>query len=473
MHKAEALFFVCAWLLGLALPLPRPAAAASPADPLVNVPGCTATGGQVTPGIVAETTRAKPTPAAEQALDVVAEAYVKLALAVGQHDPDYVDAYYGPPEWKQQAERTKMPLAELTATAQALSKQLQAVESARLQGLLRLRHNFLAARLRSVEGRISLLAGRKLPFDEESKLLYDVVLPEFPAGHFEAIRARLDKLLPGEGPLADRLERFENRFVVPKDKVEAVMRATIAECRRRTRAHIGLPENETFKLELVTGRSWGAYNWYKGGAQSVIQINVDLPFRMVQAFGLSAHEGYPGHHVQGVLLEQKLVRERGWIEFQIYPLFSPETVVSEGAADFGIELVFPLEERVKFAREVLFPLAGLDSADAARYFEVLHLAEFELPATGRHILRRWLDGRLGRKESLRLLSAEALVPRARAEKWLEFAQHYRAYLATYGAGYRLVKNYVEARSGSVAQDARRWEVLRDLLSAPMTPADLR
>src|SRR6185503_2353828 len=44
----------------------------------------------------------------------LAERYVRLVLAVGQHDPDFVDAYYGPPAWKQQAEQQgKLPLTEL------------------------------------------------------------------------------------------------------------------------------------------------------------------------------------------------------------------------------------------------------------------------------------------------------------------------------------------------------------------------
>ena len=44
MHKVGAWSFICVGLLGLALLLPRPAAAAWPTDPLVNVPLCTATG---------------------------------------------------------------------------------------------------------------------------------------------------------------------------------------------------------------------------------------------------------------------------------------------------------------------------------------------------------------------------------------------------------------------------------------------
>jgi hypothetical protein len=37
---------------------------------------------------------------AADGMNAVAERYVHLVLALGQHDPDYVDAFYGPAEWK-------------------------------------------------------------------------------------------------------------------------------------------------------------------------------------------------------------------------------------------------------------------------------------------------------------------------------------------------------------------------------------
>ena len=37
------------------------------------------------------------------ALDEEAERYVRLALQLGEYDPDYVDAYLGPEEWAQAA----------------------------------------------------------------------------------------------------------------------------------------------------------------------------------------------------------------------------------------------------------------------------------------------------------------------------------------------------------------------------------
>ena len=52
-------------------------------------------------------------------MSTIAERYVRLVLAVGQHDADYVDAYYGPPEWKAEAERRKLPLADIDARGRA------------------------------------------------------------------------------------------------------------------------------------------------------------------------------------------------------------------------------------------------------------------------------------------------------------------------------------------------------------------
>src|SRR5919197_5896966 len=59
------------------------------------------------------------------AMNAVAERYLKLVLALGQHDPDYVDAFYGPAEWKTQAEKEKKSLDDVAAEAAQLLQQLR------------------------------------------------------------------------------------------------------------------------------------------------------------------------------------------------------------------------------------------------------------------------------------------------------------------------------------------------------------
>src|SRR5262245_66669580 len=50
-------------------------------------------------------------------MNALAERYVKLVLALGQHDADYVDAYYGPQEWRTEAATAKRTLADIDRDA--------------------------------------------------------------------------------------------------------------------------------------------------------------------------------------------------------------------------------------------------------------------------------------------------------------------------------------------------------------------
>ena len=64
--------------------------------------------------------RVDPVDRPKEPMDTIAEQYVKLVLAVGQHDADYVDSFFGPPEWKTEAERQKLPIAQIDAEAERL-----------------------------------------------------------------------------------------------------------------------------------------------------------------------------------------------------------------------------------------------------------------------------------------------------------------------------------------------------------------
>ena len=166
--------------------------------------------------------------------------------------------------------------------------------------------------------------------------------------------AALEAKLPGTGPLLDRYDAFRSRFVIPRERLDATFKAAIDGCRARTLQHITLPPGESFTVEYVTGKSWSGYNWYQGNYRSLIQVNTDLPIYADRAIDLACHEGYPGHHVYNVLLEKNLVRDRGWVEFSVYPLFSPQSLIAEGTANFGIDVAFPAggAPRVRAARDL-------------------------------------------------------------------------------------------------------------------------
>jgi hypothetical protein len=413
------------------------------------------------------------------------ERYVRLVLAVGPHDADYVDAYYGPQQWKQDAEAEKASLAGIAARAGALGRDLSAaVPPAGAGELVRLRHGYLSRQLEALIARAAMLSGTKLSFDEESKALYDAVAPHRSEAEFQQVLADLDRILPGprdaatrgvEGPgggqLADRLEAFRSGFVIAKEKLDATFKAAIEGCRSRTLRHITLPAGESFTVEYVTGKSWSGYNWYQGDYRSVIQVNTDLPIYVDRAIDLACHEGYPGHHVYNVLLEKTLVRDRGWVEFSVYPLFSPQSLIAEGTANFGIDVAFPRPERLDFERQVIFPAAGLTPSGVAQYYEVLALVD-RLSYAGNEAARRYLDGEITAAAAADWLVKYGLYSRPRAEQRVRFFDQYRSYVINYNLGKDMVAHYIESRGGTPADPERRWAEFERLLSSPRLPSGL-
>lgn len=400
-------------------------------------------------------------------LSPIAERYVQLVLAIGQHDASYVDAYYGPPQWQADAASAKLSLQqigdELAATlARLASAEVSADQETQLRAIN------LRTQLLAMQARVAMLGGIKLPFDEESARLYDAVSPHHTRAWYEAIVAQVAGLLPGEGPVSERLQQFRQQFVIPPDRLQAVMQAAIEAGRERTLQHIALPPEEDFVLEFVTDKPWSGYNWYKGNYQSVIQINTDLPIYIDRAVDLGCHEAYPGHHVYNVLLERDLVRGKGWMEYCVYPLYSPQSLIAEGTANYGIELSFTDDERLAFEQQVLFPLAGLDPALAPRYLAVNRLLA-RLAYADNDIARQYLDGSLSRGEALEWLVNVRLYPAEKAAQRLQFYDAMGAYVINYNLGQDMAREWVERQGATPTQ---HWAAFRELMSSPRTPTAL-
>jgi hypothetical protein len=405
----------------------------------------------------------------------VATRYVKLVLAVGQHDADYVDAYYGAPALRKEAESTKLSLAEIDARAAVLE-----ADAAKTplppwnddQELWRLRKQYLQRQLGALRGRVAMLQGKRLSFDEESQVLYDATAPVHRESEFAEVMGALEKRLPGDGPLITRYEKFKAAFVIPKDRLDSVFQAAIRACRERTIKHVTLPKDESFTVEYVTGKSWSGYNWYQGNYRNLIQVNTDLPIYIDRAIDLACHEGYPGHHVYNVLLEQHLVRDRGWIEFTVYPLFSPQSLIAEGTANFGIDVAFTRDDRLAFERDVLFPLAGLPASRVQEYYDLMALVD-RLSYAGNEAARRYLNGQIDARGAAEWLERYALMPRARAEQRVKFFDQYRSYVINYNLGKDLVRAFIERRVSEDPSPSRKWQEFAALLSSPRLPSGLR
>ena len=412
----------------------------------------------------------------ESKMNGIAEQYVKLVLETGEYYPGYVDAYYGPKEWLPTKDTSyeidSTIINSLNQKTDDLLNKLESLKDYKATEIETLRYRFLYKQLLSVKGMILIIAGGTFPFDQEAKILYDADPPHFTDDHFQKILDKLDKLVPRTGNLQKRVNAFRNKFFIPNDKLDTIITTAINECRRRTLKHIVLPPNENFKVEYVKEKPWGAYNWYKGNYFSLIQINTDLPADIDRAIGLASHEGYPGHHVFNVLLEKNLVKNRNWVEFSVYPLFSPISLLAEGTANYGVNVIFPGNDRTEFERKVLFPLAGLNTADADLYYKILNLLK-ELSYAGNEAARNYLDGKRTKDQTIAYLQKYLLFTKEKAEKRLAFIEQYRSYAINYNLGEDIVKNYIEKNGGTIENPERRWKLFKQLISLPQTPSELK
>jgi len=409
-------------------------------------------------------------------MNKISEEYVKLVLNIGQYDADFVDAYYGPKEWRQDMQSglqfDSTAYDNLSSKADNLLNELEQLAKYQADELETLRFKYLYKQLLACKTKLFMLKGIKLPFDEETKALYDASAPTHNDDYFQSAINELDKILPGSGDVAKRLNDFKMKFEIPKEKLKIVFDAAIKECRNKTLNHIKLPEEESFVVEYVNNKPWGAYNWYKGNYHSVIQVNTDLPVFIDRAVDLAAHEGYPGHHVYNVLLEENLANKRGWKEFTVYALFSPQSLIAEGTANYGIEIAFTGDERIKFEKQVLFPLAGLNPEEADLYYKVLSLQK-NFSYAGNEAARNYLDGKWTRKQTVEWLQKFALRTNESADKYVSFIEQYRSYVINYNLGMDIVKEYIEQNGGTENNTAKRWQLFTKLLSTPQTPGGLK
>lgn len=406
-------------------------------------------------------------------VDELATEYVKMVLAVGAHDPVYVDAYYGPDELRKGIDSESWPLAKIVERARSLRTELASVKSEDNLAS-QLRKHYLKKQITALIFHAQQLQKKnsgkpyQRDFDQEAVALYDTLPPTYDYAKFDKALQNLDALLPGDGELQERINTLLDSVTIPKDKIDIVFKRAIKGCRDNTLVSMSLPKHESFTIEYVNDKAWSGYNWYQGNANSLIQVNTDFPIRISRAVDLGCHEGYPGHHTYNAKLESELVNKRGWVELSVYPLFSPQSLIAEGSANYGIEMAYPGKAKMEFETKHLFPLAGIDPSKAVIFERYQKLAK-ELNYAGNEVARDYINGVISREEAIQLQAKYALEGMAKAEQRIRFVEKYGAYVINYNWGKDLVADYVRSKSND---PETRWAVFSDLLSSPRVPSSL-
>lgn len=309
-------------------------------------------------------------------LDPIGRDYVTLAFGIGRHVPGYVDAYFGPPEVKEATLAGPAPEpARLLERAQALLVRVAEAEEPEI------RIGYLTTQVEAMIATCRRLAGEQMAYRDEVRLLFDVEPERTPEAVFAAAIAELEDLLPGSGPVAERMIAWRRRFEVAPETALTLVDLILPEIRERTRGIVSLPAGEAITVDLVSDKPWSGYNWYLGEGRSRVELNTDLPIHANRLTDLLCHEGYPGHHTERSTKEVELVRRRGALEETLNLVPTPQSLVAEGIAETAVEVlgddareafveilrVHGIEYDVEHAlavREALRPIrgVGLDAA---------------------------------------------------------------------------------------------------------------
>ena len=394
--------------------------------------------------------------------------YLELGLRVGRHIDGFVDSYYGPPE-----------IASRVATEPVLDPEMLRSEARALLGAIDAgmplegvgtggdagpdtpeRRIYLRSQLVGIEMTTRVLARESVGYADEVEACYGVRPKRVPEENILEAHRNLDLVMPGSGPLRDRLIAWREAQAIDPAKLEPAIASLCEDLRARTASMFGLPEGESITFEYVKNEPWSGFNYYLGGLRSRVAINLDLPVLSISLARLVSHEAYPGHHTEHSRKEAGLVRMRHHLEESIALVGTPQCLIAEGLADLGLDVVMGTRPEALIA-EHLRPLGiNYDEEVIAVVAEVGDV----LSGVRANAAFRLHEDHVDPETVIDEMAYFGLQPRVRAKKSIEFLLNptWRAYTSCYVEGLPLCRSYV-------AGDARRFE---RLITEQVIPADL-
>lgn len=393
-------------------------------------------------------------------LDAFGREYARLAFGIERHMPGFIDAWLGP-----EAERTalvpeQITPGELVQQAESLHAGLATWDVSES------RRAYVAKQVTAMLANARRIAGETLPYRDEVRQLFDIEPVARPEAEFDAAIADLDTLLPGNGPVQERMTAWRDRYVISPEVARQLVDRILPTLRERTQAIVDMPADESIEIRMVQNEPWSGYNWYLGHARSRVDLNTDLPIYAYRLTELLAHECYPGHHTEHTLKE-RLYTEEGLGEQALQLINTPECLISEGIATSAEGMVFTPEELAQFRRSEVYAPAGI-TGDPERELAIERGRRALGAAPCNAALFLHEAGASG-DEVVAYLQRYGLSTEAEARKRFSFIANplWRAYIFTYDVGHTLVSAWL-----SMDNSVSRNEKFRRLLTEQVTPSRL-
>ena len=394
--------------------------------------------------------------------DRLDQEFIRLALAINEYLPGYVDSYFGPAEWSQAAQQAgKLPLTELTQRVDQLAGEVSKLDNWDAQ-----RRDFLIHQIGAMQMTLRLLAGETVSLIEEAQALYNIQPAWKDEAYFIEYQKWLDESLPKAGSLRERLEGWQKSIEIPIETTRELLPFVVGTLREWAHKKFRFPEDDSFMVEFVSDQPWMAYNHYLGEYKSRIEINSDLPMQVHGLVITIAHEGYPGHHTELCLKESRLVRQMDYHEHLLTLINSPWCVIAEGIATSALETLLTDEELEDFYREEILPRAGMTHLDVKTILGISR-AERKMRELWGNAAFMLHDQKKSKQEIVSYLQKYELSTEQEADRAIQFMSGPldRSYIFTYTAGYDLLEELFSI--------ADRNKYFRRLLEEPVTPGQIR
>ena len=392
--------------------------------------------------------------------------YLLLGLRFDRIEEGYVDSFTGEAGLRRQVADEPAPEpAALAAQAQRLLSELPQVP--RSGDFTDQRADFIAAHLRALSFSARKFAGEPVGFVDEVRHYFDVDISRGDEEGYRAAHVRIDEVLGGSGPLAERMEAVRRADELPPERLQEAIGAFSSALRDIVRATYPLPDAETVVYEVVTDKPWSGFNYYEGDYRSRVAVNADVKQQMSHLPALIAHESYPGHHTEHCRKEAGLVAGLGHAEQTIFLVNTPQCLMAEGLADLALHAAVGAGWG-RWAQEIYADLGLRFDGERA---EALAAARTGLAGVRQDAALMLHDEHRDADDVAAFLKRWLLVDDTRARQMLRFLSSplWRAYTSTYVEGYRLLRAWLDERPDGVGMAERFGR----LLDEPLIPSAVR
>ena len=392
--------------------------------------------------------------------------YLLLGLRFDRIEEGYVDSFTGDVSLRRQVAGEPAPEpAALAAQARRLLAELPQVP--RSGDFSDQRADFIAAHLRALAFSARKFAGERVGFVDEVRHYFDVDISRGDEEAYRAAHVRIDEVLGGSGPLAERMETVRRADELPPERLQEAIAAFSSALRDVVRATYPLPDAETVVYEVVTDKPWSGFNYYEGDYRSRVAVNADVKQQMSHLPALIAHESYPGHHTEHCRKEAGLVAGLGHAEQTIFLVNTPQCLMAEGLADLALHAAVGAGWG-RWAQEIYADLGLRFDGERA---EALAAARTGLAGVRQDAALMLHDEHRDADDVAAFLKRWLLVDDTRARQMLRFLSSplWRAYTSTYVEGYRLLRAWLDERPDGVGLTERFGR----LLDEPLIPSALR